>query len=201
MKTDMGKKNHLLHGGNGGFTVVQVLMGLLLFAIISGAIGYFVYSVTPSVTASHAFALQQGAAHVMEEIRQDAIRATLIEAPSAPSGDTPVMGQNLSFSWTDSNANYTKVSYQMNGTGLIRTVTGGNAETLFLSWDNGAIMLANGSYFQRGVDADSDGKITGCEKDMIRVHLVLSQTEGGGILKTQVFEMDFMPRNIICSTS
>jgi hypothetical protein len=201
MKAGMGKKNHAFCDGNGGFMVIQVLMGLLLFAIIAGAIGYFVYSVTPSVTASHAFALQQGAAHVMEQIRQDAIRATLVEAPPAPTGNTPVTGQGLSFSWTDSNAVYTKVVYQMNGAGLTRTVNGGNAETLLLSWDNGAITLANGSYFQRGVDTDSVGGITGCERDMIRVHLVLNQTEGGGILKTQVFEMDFMPRNIICSTS
>lgn len=195
MNTGMSK----MYGGNDGFTIIQLLMGLLLFAIIAGAIGYFVHEVTPSVTASHAFALQQSAAHVMDEMRQDVITATLIETPSAPSGNTPVTSQDLSFSWTDSVGNYTKVTYQINGAALTRTVTGGNAETLLFSWDNGAITLANGSYFMRGVDADSDGKLEGCEKDMIRIYLVLNQTEGGGPLKTQAFQMDFMPRNIICT--
>jgi len=195
----MGHENRA--GSTGGFTLVQMLVGLLLTVILIAGIGYFFHMMTPVVRARHTFALQQNAASICDLITRDVLRAELVTNPADPGGGPAFKSKFLTLKWMNDNGTWDTVIYFMNmvsGT-ITRQVEGQPAgPNLLMSWDDGNIALGTNSTFIRGVDANGDGSLTGYENDMIEVVLELTQMEGPAgarkALKTQVFRLDLLPR-------
>jgi prepilin-type N-terminal cleavage/methylation domain-containing protein len=173
---------------NRGLTLVELLIGLLLFAILVAGIGFTFHMVVPSQRTLHINALNNDSYRLAYLFKQDLLNTSAIITPAAASS-TAATTLTLKVSLP---GGLQHVEYRASGSAPLNqvqrcekpdaagvTCAGTDFVDLLSEWDDGSVSLTgNGLGVTRGVDADGNGTFSDRENNMIRVVLVLGQFEG-----------------------
>lgn len=195
-----------------GVTLVELLIGLLLFVILAAGIGFTLHMIVPSQRSLHINALNNDSYKLAYLFKKDLLNTSTIVTPSAASA-TAVNTLKLKVSLTECSGSVPPpcgpqhVEYRASGSSPfiqvqrcelsdpLGTTTCADSDfvDLLSEWDNGSISLTGtGSGITRGVDADGNGTLSDRENNMIRVVLLLGQFEGPSGSTSEVSRRTFI---------
>jgi len=176
-----------------GLTLVEFIVGALLFSIVALGLGYLAFTVIPTQRAYHMAAVQNDALRLSYLLRRDLINA--VDWTVSPTVGTPVTTLSLE---TKLNGVDQHVEYRVKGAQIQRCqvdlgdiCSQSDFKDLLNSWDDGSVEAESGTRFIRGIDVDGDGLLSEREKHFIRAELVLSQNEGPEGERTELYQHSY----------
>ncbi len=172
-----------------GFTLVEMLVGVIMSAILAAGVGFYMHSVMFASSEQQAFSMVENINSISYHLRNDLTTATGITTPPLYTDTATVHSLVLA----------NGITYAIVNGALMRTDESGSSENLLKVWDKGRIFAESLDVYRStdlggAIDVDPGTR----EEQMVWVSLKLSHREedsqgNEGTLFDRTFSLEVLP--------